>query len=63
MIKFEPDTSDFPEHPDDIASARGGCKDYCGVSEALECGNKSELQTPNRPGVGYDCHLLTETST
>lgn len=50
MIKFEPDTSDFLEHQDDIASARGGCEDYCGVSKMPKCGNKSELQIQTNVG-------------
>lgn len=45
MIIFEPDTSDFSENQHGIALARGGCEDYCGVSEGVKCRNESELQS------------------
>lgn len=61
MIKFEPDTSDFHKSQVESASARGACKDYCGVNVRLNCRNESELQT-HRSAVSYDCHFLTETS-
>lgn len=45
MIKFETDTSGFPEDQDGIALARDGCEDYCGVSEGPKCRNEGELQS------------------